>query len=73
MNKKIKCITEAYSMQPITLKVGDKMYESLTHTYYTISFIEFDHDHIQGFDEHGREVFRYLADSVNINFYYTEE
>jgi len=84
MKQKIQSITEAFSMQPVTLYVNQKVG---TCTPITNEVIEIkkeevnimiggelkSHDVYRGYDPDGNIIFTYLANSVNVHYAYKEE
>ena len=77
----IKSIIEAYSMQPYTKKVCDKEFDygqfaptkGHEHTEDCIIEIKYEIDAqvggvLVGYNKDGKELFRYLENSVNIDF-----
>lgn len=85
-NQYIYSITEAYSMQPNSFWVGeayiighkkddkglDRAVQSIIDKI-ELKLIKIDGDdwqHYVGYDKEGRELFRYRADSVNVQYRY---
>ena len=83
MKQKIKSITEAFSMQPNFFSVTEKLENVNPRDYkYYLKRIE---EEIQqtgennrityyiGYDWNGDIMFKYIAATVNVAYYYTEE
>jgi hypothetical protein len=80
MEQKIKSISEAYSMQPACISVSnkDKVYAK-EYNYLHILEIKLETlqvgtntqaDFYVGYDFNGNKSFQYLANSVNVHYYY---
>lgn len=71
MNSKIKSISEAYSMQPIVLTIGNSMGASANRK--TIDYIKMEirpnHEDVYvGYTENGEKLFEYIIKAVNVHF-----
>ena len=75
--KRIKAISEAFSMQPVTLEINPKcLPENLRDGQVVEIKEEMLHtaagDHIIyyiGYDKNGKMIFKYLANACNVHYY----
>jgi hypothetical protein len=87
MKQKIKSITEAFSMQPnvrgVTYEYNTPKEPKYFHNFIKeirlertemVSFgVMQQYDVYRGYDYNGNKSFEYLANSVNVDYYYEEE
>lgn len=74
---KVKSITEAFSMQPCTLRVGDYYNETegvriasidLEVINIPVNGDPYDYKYYVGRDKNGNKLFQYKAEAVNVHF-----
>ena len=70
MKTEIKLISEAFSMQPINIRVGQNMGTSQPKIVYCINMeIRPNHEDVYvGYAESGEKLFEYIVKSVNVQF-----